>query len=63
MAIADRLLHSCEVSVKQELENASQDLVSIKEAVASVKERAMKLESESILWRKQALSLVCFFVT
>ncbi|KAH7677071.1 Dynamin GTPase protein [Dioscorea alata] len=58
MAIADRLLHSCEVSVKQELENASQDWVSIKEAVTSVKERAMKLESETILWRKQALSLV-----
>ncbi|KAJ0978825.1 hypothetical protein J5N97_014299 [Dioscorea zingiberensis] len=58
IAIADRLLHSCEVSVKQELENASQDLVSIKEVVGSVKECAMRMESESISWRKQALSLI-----
>lgn len=60
IGIADRLLTSCVRLMKKEHENASEDLISIKEVVSSVKEFAVKMEGESISWRKQILSLVCF---
>lgn len=58
--IADRLLNSCERIVKQDFENASKDLISMKEMVSTVDLCAMKMESESSSWRKQTVSLVCF---
>ncbi|KAJ4804839.1 tRNA modification GTPase MnmE [Rhynchospora pubera] len=58
VGIADRLLSSCELFVKVELENAIKDLKSIDDLVASVKEYGLKVEAESISWKKQILSLV-----
>ncbi|XP_072958810.1 probable transmembrane GTPase FZO-like, chloroplastic isoform X2 [Typha angustifolia] len=58
IAIADRLLNSCERVVKKEHENAIQNLTSIKDVVSSAKEYAVKMEGESISWRKQMLSLI-----
>ncbi|XP_020086364.1 probable transmembrane GTPase FZO-like, chloroplastic isoform X2 [Ananas comosus] len=55
--IADRLLTSCESFIKQEYENASQDLVSINNIISCAKEYAAKMETESNSWRKQILSL------
>ncbi|OAY70947.1 putative transmembrane GTPase FZO-like, chloroplastic, partial [Ananas comosus] len=56
--IADRLLTSCESFIKQEYENASQDLVSINNIISCAKEYAAKMETESNSWRKQILSLI-----
>ncbi|XP_029121552.1 probable transmembrane GTPase FZO-like, chloroplastic isoform X2 [Elaeis guineensis] len=57
IGIADRLLTSCDRLMKKEYENANEDLISIKEVVSSAKEYAVKMEGESISWRKQILSL------
>lgn len=59
IGIAERLFSSCETLVRQDYQYAKQDLVSINEIVSSVKEYAVKIESENISWRRQALSLVC----
>ncbi|XP_008783174.2 probable transmembrane GTPase FZO-like, chloroplastic [Phoenix dactylifera] len=58
IGIADRLLTSCDRLMKKEYENASEDLISIKEVVSSVKEYAVKMEGESISWKKQIISLI-----
>nr|XP_010927024.1 probable transmembrane GTPase FZO-like, chloroplastic isoform X3 [Elaeis guineensis] len=58
IGIADRLLTSCDRLMKKEYENANEDLISIKEVVSSAKEYAVKMEGESISWRKQILSLI-----
>lgn len=58
IGIADRLLISCERLVMQEYEDASRDLISIREVVSSVKDYNLKIESESMSWRIQTLSLV-----
>lgn len=61
VAIADRLLTSCVWLVKQDYENALQDLMSMKEMVSTVDMCALKMENESRSWRKQVTSLVCIF--
>lgn len=61
IGIAERLLSSCETLVRQDLRYAKQDLASINDIVDSVKDYALKMESESISWRRKALSLVCIW--
>ncbi|KAK2648293.1 hypothetical protein Ddye_015782 [Dipteronia dyeriana] len=56
--IAERLLSSCETLVRQDCQHAKQDLTSANKMVDSVKDYAMKIESESIAWRRQSLSLI-----
>ncbi|XP_020243168.1 probable transmembrane GTPase FZO-like, chloroplastic [Asparagus officinalis] len=58
IGIADRLLSFCVRLVKQDYENASQDLISIKEMVKSVDVCTMKMEQESRSWRKRVVSLI-----
>lgn len=58
IGIADRLLNSCARLVKQDYENACQDLISMKELVCSVDVCAMRMESGSSSWRKQIVSLI-----
>lgn len=58
IGIADRLLTSCVRLVKQEYENACQDLVSIDEIINSIDVYAMKMEGESISWIRQTVSLI-----
>lgn len=61
IAIADRLLDSCERLTKQDYESACRDLSSINEMIKSVHDYAMKMENESLFWKKQTLSLVCCY--
>ncbi|PON55284.1 Thiamine phosphate synthase [Parasponia andersonii] len=58
VAIAERLLSSCETLVRQDCRYAKQDLASINDIVSSVKDYGMKMESESISWRRKVLSLI-----
>lgn len=58
VAIAERLLSSCETLVRQDCRSAKEDLESINDIVSSVKDYAMKMENESISWRRRALSSV-----
>ncbi|KAL5561669.1 hypothetical protein UlMin_031416 [Ulmus minor] len=58
IGIAERLLSSCEILVRQDCRYAKQDLASINEIISSVQDYAMKMESESISWRRKALSLI-----
>lgn len=63
VGIAERLLSSCEILVRQDCRFAKQDLASINDIVGSVKHYASKMESESISWRRKTLSLVCIFIS
>lgn len=56
--IAERLLSSCDTLVMKDCQDAKQDLTLAIEMVDSVNKYAMKMESESISWRRQTLSLV-----
>ena len=58
VSIAERLLSSCETLVRQDCRYAKQDLVAINDLISSVKDYATKMESESISWRRKALSSV-----
>ncbi|KAF3436303.1 hypothetical protein FNV43_RR23395 [Rhamnella rubrinervis] len=58
VGIAERLLSSCEILVRQDCRFAKQDLASINDIVGSVKDYASKIETESISWRRKALSLI-----
>lgn len=58
IAIAERLLSSCDTLVRQDCRSARQDLASMNKIVSSVKDYAMKMESESISWRRRALLLI-----
>lgn len=58
IAIAERLLSSCQTLVTQDCRYARKDLMSVKEVVRSVGEYGTKMESESISWRRQISSLV-----
>ncbi|KAJ4968941.1 hypothetical protein NE237_015642 [Protea cynaroides] len=58
ISIADRLLSTCDELVRQGCESANQDLVSVNEIITGVEVYAMKLERESLSWRRQTLSLV-----
>ncbi|KAK3001156.1 LOW QUALITY PROTEIN: hypothetical protein RJ639_021752 [Escallonia herrerae] len=56
--IAEQLLSSCQKLVRQECHEANQDLMSVNDLVDSVKEYKRKMESESISWKRQSLSLI-----
>ncbi|XP_031500207.1 probable transmembrane GTPase FZO-like, chloroplastic [Nymphaea colorata] len=56
--IASTLLAACEANVLEEQQRVNQDLSSAKELVGSVKNYALKMENESMSWKRQALSLV-----
>ncbi|XP_042517367.1 probable transmembrane GTPase FZO-like, chloroplastic isoform X2 [Macadamia integrifolia] len=58
ISIADRLLSTCDELARQSCESANQDLVSVNKIITGVQVYAMKLESESLSWRRQTLSLV-----
>ncbi|KDP21464.1 hypothetical protein JCGZ_21935 [Jatropha curcas] len=58
IAIAERILSTCETLVKQECRNAEQDLITLNEIVDSVKEYTMRTEKESVSWRTKTLSLI-----
>jgi len=58
MAIAERLLSSVEALVRQDCLAAREDLASADKIISRTKEYALKMEYESISWRRQALSLV-----
>ncbi|GMP99822.1 hypothetical protein CsSME_00047154 [Camellia sinensis var. sinensis] len=58
IAIAEQLLSACQELVKKKCQYAKQDLISVNELVDSVKEYAMKMESGSISWKRQTLSLI-----
>ncbi|KAH9729875.1 putative transmembrane GTPase FZO-like [Citrus sinensis] len=56
--IAERLLSSCETLVMKDCQDAKQDLTLANEMIDSLKEYVMKMESESISWRRKTLSLI-----
>ncbi|XP_020867862.1 probable transmembrane GTPase FZO-like, chloroplastic isoform X2 [Arabidopsis lyrata subsp. lyrata] len=58
MAIAERLLASVESLVRQDCLAAREDLASADKIINRTKEYALKMEYESISWRRQALSLI-----
>ncbi|KAF5744198.1 FZO-like [Tripterygium wilfordii] len=58
IGIAGRLFSACETLVRQDCQYAMEDLTSANEIVGSVKQYVMKMENESISWRRQALSLI-----
>ncbi|XP_020583547.1 probable transmembrane GTPase FZO-like, chloroplastic [Phalaenopsis equestris] len=58
VAIAERLLDSSERLLLQQQDEASHDLISIKEVVGSTKDYAMKMENESLLWKKKVVSMI-----
>lgn len=59
IAIAEKLLSACETLVTQDYRYAKQDLTSINDIVGSVKNYAVKMENESVAWRRRILSMVC----
>ncbi|GAV57786.1 MMR_HSR1 domain-containing protein, partial [Cephalotus follicularis] len=58
IGIAEQLLSVCDTLVRQDCQYAKQDLSSMIKIVDSVKDCVMKMENESISWRRQALSLI-----
>ncbi|XAR58541.1 Dynamin GTPase [Bertholletia excelsa] len=58
IAIADQLLSACQKLAKQKCQQAKQDLVLVNELVDSVKGYTTKMESASISWKRQTLSLM-----
>ncbi|GMI73825.1 FZO-like [Hibiscus trionum] len=58
IAIAERILSACETLNRKDCESAEQDLTSANEIVNSVKEYVMKMEDESISWRRRTLSMI-----
>ncbi|ONH93596.1 hypothetical protein PRUPE_8G241300 [Prunus persica] len=58
IAIAEKLLSACETLVTQDCRYAKQDLASINDIVGSIKNYAVKMENESIAWRRRILSVI-----
>ncbi|XP_010522727.1 PREDICTED: probable transmembrane GTPase FZO-like, chloroplastic isoform X2 [Tarenaya hassleriana] len=58
IAIAERLLSSAESLVRQECVSARQDLASADKIIDRTRDYAIKMENESISWRRKALSLI-----
>ncbi|KAI3449630.1 hypothetical protein Pfo_006295 [Paulownia fortunei] len=56
--IAEQLLSACQKLVREECQQAEQDLLLVNNLLSSVKEYALKMESESISWKRQILSLI-----
>lgn len=59
VAIADRIISACDTLVTQDCQYAKQDLAAVNNIVDSVNDFAMRMEAESLSWRRQILSLVC----
>lgn len=58
VGIAEQILSACQKLVRQDCQQANKDLMSVNELVGSVKEYALKMESESISWKRQTLTLI-----
>ncbi|KAH0468862.1 hypothetical protein IEQ34_002094 [Dendrobium chrysotoxum] len=58
VAIAERLLDSAERLLLQQHDKASQELISIKEVVSSIKVYSMKMESDGISWKKRVVYMI-----
>lgn len=58
IAIAEQLLLACQGFVRQECQQAKQDLLFVEDLVNSVEECTKKLEVDSILWKRQVSSLI-----
>ncbi|PHT72692.1 hypothetical protein T459_23477 [Capsicum annuum] len=58
IAIAEQLLSACQGLVRQECQQAKQDLLFVENLVDSVEECTKKLEVDSILWKRQVLSMI-----
>ena len=58
VSIAERLLSAAETLVRQDIHFSKQDLALLNELVDGVTNYGTKIETESITWRRQALSLV-----
>lgn len=58
IAIAEQLLSASQKLVERECQQAKKDLVSINELISSVKDYTSKMETESLSWKKQSLSLI-----
>ncbi|KAL6564348.1 hypothetical protein OROMI_015798 [Orobanche minor] len=56
--IAEQLLSSCQKLLVEECQQAERDLVMVNNLLSSVKEYALKMENESISWKRQILSLI-----
>ncbi|KAL3647885.1 hypothetical protein CASFOL_008853 [Castilleja foliolosa] len=56
--IAQQLLSSCRKLVTEEWQQAEQDLVMVNNLLSSVKEYVLKMENDSIPWKRQILSLI-----
>ncbi|XP_019188633.1 PREDICTED: probable transmembrane GTPase FZO-like, chloroplastic [Ipomoea nil] len=56
--IAEQLLSSCQNLVREECQQAKKDLMSVNEFINGVKDWKKKMESESISWKRQILSLI-----
>ncbi|GAB4840767.1 hypothetical protein Ancab_021529 [Ancistrocladus abbreviatus] len=56
--IAERLLSACQTLVTQDCRYAKQNLASVEELINSVKVYAVKMENDSISWRRRMLALV-----
>ncbi|KAL7112885.1 hypothetical protein ACP275_04G029000 [Erythranthe tilingii] len=56
--IAEQLLCACQKLVREEKQQAEQDLVSVNNILSSIKEYALKMESDSISWKRQIMSLI-----
>ncbi|GFP92283.1 uncharacterized protein in xyna 3'region [Phtheirospermum japonicum] len=56
--IAEQLLTSCRKLVTEEWKQAEQDLVTVNNLLSSVKDYALKMENDSISWKRQILSLI-----
>lgn len=61
VGIAEQILSACQKLVRQDCQQANKDLMSVNELVGSVKEYALKMESESISWKRQTLTLVYYY--
>ncbi|XP_060181363.1 probable transmembrane GTPase FZO-like, chloroplastic isoform X1 [Lycium barbarum] len=58
IAIAEQLLSACQGLVRLECQQAKQDLLFIEDLVNSVEQCTKKLKVDSILWKRQVLSLI-----
>lgn len=56
--ISERLLSACQKLVSEERLKAEEDLVFVNDLLSSVEEYTLQLETQSISWKKQILSLV-----
>lgn len=59
VGIADRLISACQTLVTQDYRYAKQDLAAVNDIVNGVNDFALSMETESLSWRRQTLSLVC----